>query len=267
MIHPPLFIPIVTLLEIICNYSYTLNNIRNHYRIKNRYNLLEDNMCGRITFTLDKSDLITIIKDRYDIDEDVDYDLPRYNIAPTNQVLAIINDGKKNRIGTLKWGYVPHWAKDNKFMMINAKAETVHEKSMFKDAFKRQRCIILADGFYEWQKIGNTKLPYRITLTDSKLMVFAGLWTSNILEDGTKQYTCTILTTTPNDLMRNIHDRMPVILNEETEKLWLNPHITDVDVLKSLLVPYPEDKMTAYRVSDIVNNARYDSIECIKPLS
>jgi len=246
-----------------------LNIIIIHYRIKNEpiYDM-EDNMCGRITFTLDKTDLITILKDRYDIEEeDIDYYLPRYNIAPTNQVLAIINDGKKNRIGPLKWGYVPHWAKDNKFMAINAKAETIDEKPMFKDAFRRQRCIILADGFYEWQKFGNQKLPYRIILNDSKLMVFAGLWNANILEDGTKQFTCTILTTNPNDLMKNIHDRMPVILNEETEKLWLNPRISDLELLKSLLVPYPDTKMTAYRVSEVVNNARFESPECIRPLS
>lgn len=98
-------------------------------------------------------------------------------------------------------------------------------------------------------------------------MVFAGLWNANILEDGTKQFTCTILTTNPNDLMKNIHDRMPVILNEETEKLWLNPRISDLELLKSLLVPYPDTKMTAYRVSEVVNNARFESPECIRPLS
>ncbi len=224
-------------------------------------------MCGRISVALNKDDLIKILNNRYDInEEEIDYELPRFNVAPSDNVLSIINDGKNYRVGKLQWGFIPFWAKDDKFISINAKAETLSSKPMFKDAYKNKRCTILADGFYEWKKENNRKIPYRFILKDQNIVPLAGLWSPFIKTDGTKIFTCTIITTTPNELMAPIHDRMPLILTKENEKIWLNPEITDDDLLNSLLKPYPSMQMDAYEVSSIVNNPKNSSPDCIKPL-
>lgn len=220
-------------------------------------------MCGRITFTLSKDDFIQELKKRYNIDDyDLDYPIPRYNIAPSQNVLSVINDGKKYRIGLLKWGFIPSWAKDDKFYMINAKAETIDEKPMFKHAFKTQRCIVLADGYYEWKN----KVPYRFILKNQKLFSLAALWNTYTSKDNQKLHTCIIITTKPNELTKQIHNRMPVILTKDAEKIWLDPKIKDEKILKSLLLPYESDNMDFYQVSSLVNNARKDVLECIKPV-
>lgn len=220
-------------------------------------------MCGRITFTLNKDDFIKILRDNYNIDEyNLEYDFPRYNIAPSSKVLSIINDGEKNRIGLLKWGFVPSWAKDDKFYSINARSETIASKPMFKKAFKTQRCIILADGYYEWKN----KVPYLFIINDQKVFSLAGLWSTFIKDDNSKIHTCTIITTTPNELTQEIHDRMPVILTKENEKIWLDPQIKDEELLKSILTPYPGSKMSFYKVSSLVNNPQNDNEDCIKPV-
>lgn len=219
-------------------------------------------MCGRITFTLNKDDFIQELKTQYNIDDiDFAYQLPRYNIAPSENVISIINDGKKYRVGLLKWGFIPSWAKDDKFYMINAKAETIDEKPMFKHAFKTQRCIVLSDGYYEWKK----KIPYRFILKKQKLFSLAALW-NTYFKDNYKIHTCVIITTEANELTKQIHNRMPVILTKEAEKIWLDPQINNEKVLKSLLIPYKSNEMEFYQVSSLVNNARNDVLECIKPV-
>ncbi|HEY8364068.1 MAG TPA: SOS response-associated peptidase [Haloplasmataceae bacterium] len=222
-------------------------------------------MCGRIRFTLNKDDFIQILHDRYAInDYTLDYSIPKYNIAPSNDVIAVINDGSKYRIGLLRWGFVPTWAKDNKFMSINAKAETILEKKMFALAFNKRRCVILADGFYEWKKVSSTKIPYNITIKDQEIMPLAGLYNPYINEKGEKIFTCTIITTTPNEILSSIHERMPVILTKDNEKIWLNPHI-NTNLLQSVLEPYSSHNMDFYTVSNIVNNPLVDTPDCIKP--
>jgi len=225
-------------------------------------------MCGRISLALSTEDMIQILRERYDTkEENFDYNIPRYNIAPSTNVLSVIHDGKKFRIGSLRWGFIPHWAKEEKFYSINAKAETLASKTMFKDAFKYKRCVILADGFYEWKKEKQQKIPFRFTLTDQNIIPLAGLWSAYSNEEGNKIFTCTVITTIPNDLMQPIHDRMPVILTKDSEKIWLNPNITDLNLLESLLIPYSSDKMKHNEVSIIVNNARNETSQCIVPIS
>ncbi|MBE0701161.1 MAG: SOS response-associated peptidase, partial [Acholeplasmataceae bacterium] len=159
-------------------------------------------------------------------------------------------------------------AKDEKigFSMINAKSETLGEKPSFYPSFKTKRCVILADGFYEWKKEQKQKTPMRIVLKDQKIFPMAGLWSTYQRSDGSKFFTCTIITTSANDLMASIHDRMPVILTEENQKAWLNPRNTDLDMLSKVLVPYDSTKMHAYLVSNLVNKASNDLYECIQPI-
>jgi putative SOS response-associated peptidase YedK len=219
-------------------------------------------MCGRYSFSPEIQQIIQ----KFKIDEITFEYTPRYNIAPGQLIPAILAHESKNRLGQLKWGLIPYWAKDEKiaFKTINAKAETVHEKPAFKHAFKRKRCIIPADGFYEWKKTESGKQPMRITMKSGEPFGMAGLFDSWTAPDGTKVHTCTIITTRPNELVGEIHDRMPVILRPEDEAIWLDREKQDLELLQSLLVPYPAEEMRAYPVSPLVGNVKNDSVECIK---
>ncbi|WP_018130190.1 SOS response-associated peptidase [Effusibacillus pohliae] len=219
-------------------------------------------MCGRYTLTAEIDQVMT----RFGVSTiTADYQ-PRYNIAPGQLIMAVIADSGKRRIGQLKWGLVPFWAKDEKlaFKMINARAETVHEKPAYKHAFQRKRCIIPADGFYEWKATPAGKQPMRITLRSGEIFGMAGLFDTWEAPDGRKVHTCTILTTKPNELMAEIHDRMPVILRPEDEEIWLNRDAYDQDLLLSLCQPFPAEEMRAYPVSQMVGNVRIDSSKCIE---
>ncbi|MDV2686497.1 SOS response-associated peptidase [Alkalihalophilus lindianensis] len=218
-------------------------------------------MCGRYT--------LTATKEQIEVQLDIkleDYE-PRFNIAPSQPVLSVISDGEKKKAGYLKWGLVPVWAKDPKigYKMINARGETVDEKPAFKRLLKRRRCVIVADGFYEWKRTEKTKQPYRITVND-QLFTFAGLW-DRWTSDDEEIVSCTILTTAPNECMKNIHDRMPVILGDADREVWLDPSIEDKEIVKDLIKPYSAQLMNAYEVSTIVNNPRNESEECIRSLS
>lgn len=197
--------------------------------------------------------------------------VPRYNIAPTQPVVAIrlAEDGQRE-LTFFHWGLIPSWAKDIKIgsRMINARSETVTEKPSFRTAFKRRRCLIPADGFYEWQKQANGKQPMFIRPAESEERPFAlaGLWEVWRDPDGSALQSCTILTTTPNELMAPIHDRMPVIVEPEDFDLWLNPE-PDPEQGLHLLRPYPAEKMTAYPVSTVVNNPRNETPDCIQPIA
>lgn len=221
-------------------------------------------MCGRFTLTVTEDQL----KMRFDL-EDVPFDYqPRYNIAPGQMVTAVIAQAGQKRIGELKWGLVPAWAKDPSigFKTINAKSETVAEKPSFKNAFQRKRCLIPADGFYEWQQTASGKQPMRILLKEREIFSMAGLYDTWTAPDGTKLHTCTLLTTKPNSLVAPIHDRMPVILRREEEDLWLDREHFDGDLLHSLLIPYPEAEMFAYPVSPMVGQVKNDLPACIAEL-
>ncbi|MBF2002054.1 MAG: SOS response-associated peptidase [Synechococcales cyanobacterium M58_A2018_015] len=222
-------------------------------------------MCGRFTLTQSAD----AIADAFDLLE-LPIVAPRYNIAPTQPVPVVRAEaGSAQRQFTyLYWGLIPSWAKDPSMgaRMINARAETVTEKPAFRAAFKRRRCLIVADGFYEWQATGRQKQPYYFCLPDRQPFALAGLWEHWQSSLGDEIESCTILTTAANDRLRPIHDRMPVILNRSQYNLWLDPQVQSADRLLPLLQPYPAEAMQHYPVSRAVNNPQNDSPDCIQPL-
>ncbi|WP_057767472.1 SOS response-associated peptidase [Cytobacillus praedii] len=224
-------------------------------------------MCGRFTLTATFTEIIQ----RFEIAAAIEEELynPNYNVAPSQSVLSVINDGSKNRLGFLRWGLIPPWAKDMKIgnKMINARAETIAEKPSFRSAFKKKRCLIIADSFYEWKRHDDqTKTPMRIKLRSGDLFAMAGLWDRWISPHGESIYSCSVITTTPNDLVKGIHDRMPAILKPNDEKIWLDSSISDIKQLNSLLNPFNQDLMETYEVSSLVNSPKNNSIDLIREI-
>ena len=195
--------------------------------------------------------------------------MPLFNIAPTQAVMALrAGERGPREICSLKWGLVPSWADDAAIgsRMINARAESVATKPAYRQAFKSRRCLVAADGFYEWQKNGRRKQPYYIRLKDDRPFGFAGVW-ERWTKAGQPIETCSIITTDANELVAGIHNRMPVIVPPEAYELWLSPETQEVELLQSLLRPYPAGEMVAYPVSTRVNRATCNEPECIEPQS
>lgn len=223
-------------------------------------------MCGRFTLTVDPADLKEAF---YWVNfGNADFS-PRYNIAPTQGVPVVTNDGGK-KLDFFTWGLVPFWAKDPSIgsRMINARSETLAEKPSFRSAYRRRRCLILADGFYEWQKVTGSKIkiPNYIRLKSGSPFAFAGLWEDWHSPDGSQILSTTIITTEPNELMKSIHNRMPVILPESAYELWLDPADKTPRQLQHILQPYPSEGMEAYPVSRLVNSPSNDTSDCIQPV-
>lgn len=220
-------------------------------------------MCGRYTLS-DPGDLLQDLGVEHH-----DETLPRYNIAPTQGVLAVRpgDDGAARQAVTLRWGLIPFWAKDPSIgsRMINARSETVAEKPSFKHALKRRRCLIPADGFYEWTKVGKAKQPYHIHFPDRSPFVFAGLW-ERWTRGPEPLETCTLLTTDANGDLRPIHHRMPVILEGQARDAWLDPGIEDSEFLGTLLQPLADGSLELTPVSTLVNSPRNDSVDCLSPV-
>lgn len=222
-------------------------------------------MCGRFVF-YSPTEAVTRL---FPVD-DADPVEPRYNIAPTNYVAAIRQrDSEAPRLVMLRWGLIPFWAKDKAIgnRLINARAETVAEKPSFRSAFKACRCLILANGFYEWKKDGNGKTPHLIGMKNRDPFAMAGLWErwrSRADDDETIE-SCTIVTTTPNALTSTIHNRMPVILDPDDYGAWLDPGTSDRDALQAMLRPFVADEMQAFPVSREVNNPRNQGPALIEP--
>lgn len=193
---------------------------------------------------------------------------PRYNIAPSQDILTVVHDGEQFRSGLLRWGLIPSFAKDKKigYKMINARAETLHEKPSFKQLLSRRRCLIPADGFFEWQKTDDGKIPMHIQLKNGGIFSMAGLWDRWQEPGGDVITSCTIITTSPNELMAPIHNRMPAILDEKGEQIWLDRSVTDHSELQEFLKPFDSSLMTAKTVSDLVNSPKNDTVECITPV-
>ncbi|MCA9929387.1 MAG: SOS response-associated peptidase [Anaerolineales bacterium] len=227
-------------------------------------------MCGRFALISDTETLIDAFGVAPETVSALPTAIPRYNIAPTQPVAAVrlSRDGKQRELTFFRWGLIPSWSKDIKIgaRLINARSETVTEKPSFRTAFKRRRCIIPADGFYEWQRRGSSKQPVYIHATDNRPLALAGLWEIWRTQEGDSLQTCTILTTTPNELMAPIHNRMPVILEPEDFDTWLDPG-PQPDQGLHLLRPYPAHKMTFYPVSTFVNSPANDAPQCITPLN
>jgi len=196
---------------------------------------------------------------------------PRYNIAPTQPVAAVrINrDTKERELTHLHWGLIPSWAKDPGIgsRMINARSETAAEKPSFRGAFKYRRCLVPADGFYEWQKLNGRKQPVRIHMKDGQPFAIAGLWEHWMDPGGSEIESVTLLTTTPNELLEPVHNRMPVILAPEDYELWLDLGAQHPGEVQHLLGPYPAEGMDFYPVSTHVNNPHNEDPQCIEPLA
>ncbi len=227
-------------------------------------------MCGRFVLIAPGETLIEQFTLNPDVIPSLSNLAPRYNIAPTQPVLAVrlAPDSGERELALFRWGLIPSWAKDLSIgsRLINARSETVTDKPSFRAAFKRRRCLIPADGFYEWQRQGNKKQPIYIHSHDDRPFALAGLWETWQGGDGSVIDSCTILTTEPNELMGPIHNRMPVILEPPDYDLWLHAE-PDPDQGLHLLRPYPAPKMRTYPVSTLVNNPRNDSPDCIQPLA
>lgn len=206
------------------------------------------------------------IRDRFATENDIEL-TPRYNIAPT-QVLPVITNKEHKTIELMRWGLVPSWAADLSigYKMINARAETIDSKPSYKKAFRSQRCLVPATGFYEWKREGKTKIPYYFHLKDKTLFAFAGLYNIWHDKEGKEYKTYTIVTTTPNHVVEPIHDRMPVILKKEDEDTWVNPDIIESEKLKPLLTPYADGAMDVYEVSTKVNSPMFDRPEVSQPV-
>lgn len=224
-------------------------------------------MCGRYTLTTERAAISAAFPAEFLF---ADY-RPRYNISPSQTVPVLLNDGRTRRIQGFRWGLVPFWAKDPRigYRMINARSETVADKPAYRQAWgQSRRCLVLADGFYEWQKPAEGKGPKRphwINMADERPFGFAGLWERAEIEDGVL-HTFTILTTRPNELLSPIHDRMPVILADEADwNAWVDPDV-DPGRVEFLLRPHPGEEMQVRAVSTLVNKPTNDIADCIEPL-
>ena len=220
-------------------------------------------MCGRFTLTANQQ----LLARRFEFQGNRLELEPNYNVAPTQNVLTVIDAGENRRGGFMRWGLIPPWANTPAVgsRMINARAETVAQKPAFRAALKRRRCLVLADGFYEWRKMGRARTPMRIAMESGDPFAFAGLWSIWKDPEGNAIPSCAIITTQANDLLRPIHNRMPVILPKDVEEFWLDRDVQDSDALADVLTSYPSDLMQAYPVSTLVNSARNNSPEVMEP--
>ncbi len=221
-------------------------------------------MCGRFVLTVDPDQ----VQLAFNLTDMPPTWAPRFNIAPS-QPIALITNEQPQALTFHRWGLIPSWAKDPKigYKMINARSETAAEKPSYRAAFKRRRCLIPADGFFEWQKRDGGKVPMFIHLTDQPVFAFAGLWEIWYSPEGDELRTATILTTEPNDFMAKIHNRMPVILERKDYEQWLAPDDQRANDLMPLMKPYDSEKMAAYRVSTFVNSPANDTPEAIEPVA
>jgi putative SOS response-associated peptidase YedK len=219
-------------------------------------------MCGRFVQAQDPTDYADFFSARVALTESIDRS---WNVAPTDQVYAVAEHDGERLLGAFRWGLIPWFAKDIKVgaRHINARAETVAEKAAFKRSFENRRCLIPADGFYEWEKKPDgSKLPHFIRSGDGTPLALAGLWGSWRNEDGDRITSCTIITTTPNDLVRPIHDRMPVALDHDHWRRWLDPEFGDRSALQAMLAP--RGGMTEHPVSSLVNSVKNDGPQLIE---
>jgi putative SOS response-associated peptidase YedK len=223
-------------------------------------------MCGRYRLSRRKQ----VVEEYFDCGLDEPDWSPRFNIAPTQPIPVIRQNPKEpvRELSLVRWGLIPSWAKDSSIAakMINARSETAGIKPAFCDALKSRRCLIPADGFYEWSRTGKTKQPYCFEVNDGQLFAFAGLWDRWKEPSGNCVTTCSILTTTPNAVTSAVHDRMPVILDPDSYDLWLDPGMRDVGTASDLLRPYDARLMRCYPISTRINHVANDDEECSAPV-
>lgn len=212
-----------------------------------------------------KKEILEAAFDAEDAMDGLDW-VPRYNVAPGQEIAVVRQDAAQpvRRLSPMRWGLIPSWVEDPSvgYKMINARSETVATMPAFREPFRLRRCLIPADGFYEWRREGKSKLPFCFTLADESVFAFAGIWERWKNPQDRWIKSCSILTTTANELTRDIHDRMPVILPREVYDLWLDPGFTELSELQPLLKPYPAESMRRYPVSQRVNQVKNDDVEC-----
>jgi putative SOS response-associated peptidase YedK len=222
-------------------------------------------MCGRFVLYALAAD----VAEEFDVAETPGIQ-PRYNIAPTQEVMIVRSAAESGvrELVSVRWGLIPHWAKDDKMAarMINARCETIADKPAFRAAFKYRRCLIPTNGFYEWKKERTGKQPFFFGITGDKIFAFGGIWERWKSPDGREMESCSILTTESNELLKDIHDRMPLILKPEDYALWLDPQVKSADALTKLFEPFPSEFMSGRPVSPRVNSPSYDGPDCVDPI-
>lgn len=221
-------------------------------------------MCGRYTLFAKEEEIVQA----FSLPEPIDNYKPSYNIAPGQKVLAIIHDGQRKRAGFLRWGLIPSWAKDERigYKMINARSESAHKKPSFKHLMARKRCLIVADGFYEWNHADGSKKPQRIQTKQRNLFAMAGLW-DKWVQSGKTLFTTTLLTKDADDFMKNIHHRMPIILPKDKEDEWIEPYVKEPVKAKQFLHSFETEELTSYPVSTYVNVAHNNDPTCVEPIA
>jgi putative SOS response-associated peptidase YedK len=217
-------------------------------------------MCGRFTITLDEHTLKNYLKDQFDIENNTTYGVPFYNIAPSMPVVSIISTENKFRAGLLEFGLVPSWTKNrqSKYTLINAKIETIFDKKTYMNLIKEKRCVVLSDGYYEWQTNTNGKQPYFIQTKDKTLFGYAAVWDMAVLKDGSKIFSCSLLTKKANQSVKDIHHRMPIILDEKQMKIWLSENY------QNIVENPPSPNMNYYKVDSYVSNPINQGFRCIQ---
>lgn len=222
-------------------------------------------MCGRFTLRAGAGELMRF----FGLEGVADFPA-RYNIAPTQTVAIVRHSASGRALDFVRWGLIPSWSRDPRIgsSLINARSETAAEKPSFRTAFRKRRCVIPCDGFYEWEAVAGQKLkqPWLIGVRDSPLFGFAGLWESWHAPTGETVETCSILTTSSNELLRPLHDRMPVILDPSDFERWLVPDVQTAETLRALMVSFPADRMQRFRVSTLVNSPKNETAECVRPI-
>jgi len=223
-------------------------------------------MCGRFRQSRSQKQL----EQSFEAEGDIEV-IPRFNIAPTQPVVTVRQEqGKpKRRLSNMRWGLIPSWAKDisGSGQTVNARSETVTSKLSFSDAVRYRRCLIPADGFYEWKRTGKLRQPYMFEVGKGDLFAFAGLWDQWTNPKGEIIESCTILTTTPNQLLADVHDRMPVIVTPDKYDLWLDPEVEDFEAVREILRPYDAAEMRHYPVSERVNSVQNEDPDCAAPIT
>lgn len=224
-------------------------------------------MCGRFTITVSKDTLEQYLQEQFDIDASMVHYEPNYNVAPSQAVLSVIHDGEKFRVGYINWGFIPPFSKpgDSSFKMINARGESVDQKPSFKEAFKSKRCLILADGFYEWNRSKKDKQPYRFSLNEPKIFSFAGLYSPYKDTSQKTVFGTLIITVDANPDIAFLHDRMPVILQNKDQKDWLINN-DNIQGLKALLKPLPIGSLNHYPVSKSINKVEFNQPNAIEKI-
>ena len=227
-------------------------------------------MCGRYALRTSTPELARRLGVEVKADSDAHAHAPSFNIAPTQNVLTCRTTRDTSReVKVMRWGLIPSWSKGDstKFTMINARAETITERPAYRTAFRFRRCLIPADGFYEWQRLEGRKQPFFVALESRRALMFAGVWERWRAREGQSVVSCAIITTEANETLASVHHRMPVLLDDDQFDSWLNPKLTDARELDAMLAPYTREPMVAYPVGTFVNKASNNDERCWQPIS